>query len=133
MPVIGAITAHLYSADHDSAKNKAYVAAFKKANNFRPNFMSVGGYDGMHLIYEALKKTGGKSDGDRLIAAMKGWLGKPARADLDRSGDARHRAEHLHPQGREEGRRAVQRRVRDLRRGQGSRQDQEVAQCQSTR
>ena len=47
-----------------SAKNKAYVEAFKKANNFRPNFMSVGGYDGMHLIYEALKKTGGKSDGD---------------------------------------------------------------------
>jgi branched-chain amino acid transport system substrate-binding protein len=70
--VIGTITAHLYSADHDSAKNKAYVEAFKKANNFRPNFMSVGGYDGMHLIYEALKKTGGKSDGDSLIAAMKG-------------------------------------------------------------
>ena len=37
-------------------KNKAYVAAFKKANNFRPNFMSVGGYDGMHLIYEALEE-----------------------------------------------------------------------------
>ena len=70
--VIGTITAHLYSADHNSAKNKAYVEAFKKANNFRPNFMSVGGYDGMHLIYEALKKTGGKSDGDSLIAAMKG-------------------------------------------------------------
>jgi branched-chain amino acid transport system substrate-binding protein len=70
--VLGTITAHLYSADHDSAKNKAYVEAFKKANSFRPNFMSVGGYDGMHLIYEALKKTGGKSDGDSLLAAMKG-------------------------------------------------------------
>jgi branched-chain amino acid transport system substrate-binding protein len=70
--VLGTITAHLYSADHGSAKNKANVEAFKKANNFRPNFMSVGGYDGMHLIYEALKKTGGKSDGDSLIAAMKG-------------------------------------------------------------
>jgi branched-chain amino acid transport system substrate-binding protein len=70
--VLGTITAHLYSADHDSAKNKAYVEAFKKAAGFRPNFMSVGGYDGMHLIYEALKKTGGKSDGDSLIAAMKG-------------------------------------------------------------
>jgi branched-chain amino acid transport system substrate-binding protein len=70
--VIGTITAHFYSADHPSAKNKAYVDAFKKANNFRPNFMSVGGYDGMHLIYEALKKTAGKADGDALIAAMKG-------------------------------------------------------------
>jgi branched-chain amino acid transport system substrate-binding protein len=26
----------------------------------------------MHLIYEALKKTGGKADGDSLIAAAKG-------------------------------------------------------------
>jgi branched-chain amino acid transport system substrate-binding protein len=80
--VIGAITAHLYSADHNSAKNKAYVAAFKKANNFRPNFMSVGGYDGMHLIYEALKKTGGKSDGDSLIAAMKGLAWESPRGPI---------------------------------------------------
>ena len=69
---IGTVTAHHYSADHPSAKNKVYVAAFEKANHFRPNFMSVGGYDGMHLLYEALKKTGGKADGDSLIAAMKG-------------------------------------------------------------
>jgi branched-chain amino acid transport system substrate-binding protein len=69
---IGTVTAHFYSADHSSAKNKAYVDAFEKANNFRPGFMSVGGYDGMHLIYEALKKTGGKADGDSLVAAMKG-------------------------------------------------------------
>ena len=80
--VIGAITAHLYSADHNSAKNKAYVAAFKKANNFRPNFMSVGGYDGMHLIYEALKKTGGKADGDSLIAAMKGLAWESPRGPI---------------------------------------------------
>jgi branched-chain amino acid transport system substrate-binding protein len=80
--VLGAVTAHLYSADHDSAKNKAYVEAFKKANNFRPNFMSVGGYDGMHLIYEALKKTGGKADGDSLIAAMKGMAWESPRGPI---------------------------------------------------
>lgn len=70
--VLGVVTAHMYSADHQSDMNKKYVEAFTKANNFRPNFMSVGGYDGMHLIYEAIKKTGGKTDGDSLIAAMKG-------------------------------------------------------------
>jgi branched-chain amino acid transport system substrate-binding protein len=70
--MLGMVTAHDYSASHDSALNKKYVEDFKKANNFRPNFVSVGGYDGMHLIYEALKKTGGKTDGDSLIAAMKG-------------------------------------------------------------
>jgi branched-chain amino acid transport system substrate-binding protein len=70
---IGLISAGHYSAAHPSAKNKAYVAAFKKANpNMQPNFMSVGGYDGMHVIYEALKKTNGNADGDALIAAMKG-------------------------------------------------------------
>jgi branched-chain amino acid transport system substrate-binding protein len=80
--VLGTITAHLYSADHGSAKNKAYVDAFKKASGFRPNFMSVGGYDGMHLIYEALKKTGGKSDGDSLIAAMKGLAWESPRGPI---------------------------------------------------
>ncbi len=80
--VLGAVTAHMYSADHPSAKNKAYVEAFKKANNFRPNFMSVGGYDGMHLIYEALKKTGGKADGDSLIAAMKGMAWESPRGPI---------------------------------------------------
>ena len=63
--VIGTVTAHFYSADASLARRtRSTSTAFKKANNFRPNFMSVGGYDGMHLIYEALKKTGGKTDGD---------------------------------------------------------------------
>ena len=79
---LGTVTAHFYSADHNSAKNKAYVAAFEKANNFRPNFMSLGGYDGMHLIYEALKKTGGKADGDSLLAAMKGMSWESPRGPI---------------------------------------------------
>jgi branched-chain amino acid transport system substrate-binding protein len=71
--VIGTVTAHMYSAAHDSAANKAFVAAFEKANGgMRPNFMAVSAYDGMNLIYEALKKTGGKADGDSLIEAIKG-------------------------------------------------------------
>jgi branched-chain amino acid transport system substrate-binding protein len=70
---IGVITAHLYATAHSSAKNKAYVDGFQKANpGMRPNFISVGGYDGMHAIYEALKKTGGKTDGVALVEAMKG-------------------------------------------------------------
>jgi branched-chain amino acid transport system substrate-binding protein len=86
---IGTVTAHFYSADHPSAKNKAYVEAFTKANNFRPNFMSVGGYDGMHLIYEALKKTGGKADGDSLIAAMKGMKWESPRGPITIDADTR--------------------------------------------
>ncbi|HXX04718.1 MAG TPA: ABC transporter substrate-binding protein [Xanthobacteraceae bacterium] len=81
--VIGTVTAHIYSADHDSAANKAFVAAFEKANGgMRPNFMAVGGYDGMHLIYEALKKTGGKTDGDSLIEAIKGMSWESPRGPI---------------------------------------------------
>jgi branched-chain amino acid transport system substrate-binding protein len=81
--VIGTVTAHLYSADHQSAKNKEFVAAFKKANNgLRPNFMAVGAYDGMHLIYEALKKTNGDTNGDKLIAAMKGMAWESPRGPI---------------------------------------------------
>ena len=70
---LGLISAGHYSAAHPSEKNKAYVAAFEKANpNMRPNFMSVGGYDGMHVIYEALKKTSGNADGAALLEAMTG-------------------------------------------------------------
>ena len=87
--MLGIITAHHYSALHDSALNKEYVAAFKKANNFRPNFISLGGYDGMHVIYEALKKTGGKTDGDALMAAMKGMRWESPRGPISIDPDTR--------------------------------------------
>src|SRR3981081_1695621 len=79
---LGAVTAHLYSAAHPSAMNKDFVAAYKKAFNSRPGFMAVSGYDGIHLIYEALKKTGGKTDGDALIEAMKGMKWESPRGPI---------------------------------------------------
>src|SRR6266699_776198 len=79
---LGAVTAHLYSAAHPSAMNKDFVAAYKKAFNSRPGFMAVSGYDGIHLIYEALKKTGGKTDGDALIDAMKGMKWESPRGPI---------------------------------------------------
>jgi branched-chain amino acid transport system substrate-binding protein len=80
--MLGVITAHNYSAAHDSAMNKKYVAEFKKTNNFRPNFISTGGWDGMHLVYEALKKTNGDTDGEKLIAAMKGMKWESPRGPI---------------------------------------------------
>lgn len=69
---LGVTTAHHYSAAHDSPENKAFVEAFKKANNgLRPNFMAIGGYDGMHALFEGLKKSNGQG-GEALVDAMKG-------------------------------------------------------------
>jgi branched-chain amino acid transport system substrate-binding protein len=70
--VLGVITSMHYSAAHPSAANKAYVEAFKKQNGIRPNFMSLGGYDGMRLVYRALEATKGNADGQALVNAMKG-------------------------------------------------------------
>ena len=79
---LGTVTAHMYSAAHPSQANKDFVAAYKKAFNSRPGFVAVGGYDGIHLIYEALKKTGGKADGDSLVAAMKGMAWESPRGPI---------------------------------------------------
>ncbi len=70
---LGVVNTHHYSAAHGSPENKAFVEAFRKANNgMRPNFMAVGAYDGMTLIAKALEKTKGDTDGARLVEAMKG-------------------------------------------------------------
>jgi branched-chain amino acid transport system substrate-binding protein len=82
----GVISSHHYSAAHDSPENKVYVAGIAKlAGGMRANFMSVGGYDGMHVIYEALKKTNGDTDGDKLVAAMKGlsWVSPRGPVSID--------------------------------------------------
>lgn len=78
----GVVTAGFYSAAHPSALNKQYVAAYQKATGHRANFISVGGYDGMHLIYEAMKKTAGSTDADTVIAAMKGMKWESPRGPM---------------------------------------------------
>ncbi len=71
---LGVITSFHYSMAHDSPENKVFLKAFAEANPGagRPNFMAVAAYDGMRAIYEALKKTGGATDGDKMLAALKG-------------------------------------------------------------
>ena len=80
------ITSYNYSAAHDSPENKTFVAEFRKANtNMRPNVIGVGGYDGMHVIYEALRKTNGATDGTQLLEAMKGtsWVSPRGPMSID--------------------------------------------------
>ena len=80
---LGVVTAHHYSAAHDSPQNKKFVAAFNKANNgLRPNFMAVGAYDGMRVIHEALKATQGKGSSDALLSAMKGQIFESPRGPM---------------------------------------------------
>jgi branched-chain amino acid transport system substrate-binding protein len=70
---IGVVTSDCYSPHHDSPLNKQFVAEFGKLDKGgRPNFFGVAGYDGMRVIYEALRATNGNGGGDALLAAMRG-------------------------------------------------------------
>ena len=79
---LGVVTSHHYSAAHDSAVNKAFVEAFRKANNgLRPNFMAVAGYDGMRAIYQALEATKG-AGGEAMVNAMRGMTFESPRGPI---------------------------------------------------
>lgn len=69
---LGLISVYHYDFNDDNPLNKSFVAAYTADFKRNPDFAAVGGYDGMHVIYEALKKTGGKTEGDSLVAAAKG-------------------------------------------------------------
>jgi branched-chain amino acid transport system substrate-binding protein len=91
--MLGAVTAHFYSAAHPSPMNKSFVDAYRKQTNNRANFMAVSGYDGMNLIYQALGKTNGSADGKALTSAMKGmsWDSPRGPMSVDReTGDVVH-------------------------------------------
>ncbi|MEW6452117.1 MAG: ABC transporter substrate-binding protein [Pseudomonadota bacterium] len=79
---LGLITAFHYDYNHQSETNKKFVAAYNAEFKRNPDMFSVGGYDGMHVIYEALKKTGGDADGEKLIAAAKGMKWESPRGPM---------------------------------------------------
>jgi branched-chain amino acid transport system substrate-binding protein len=79
---VGLITVANYDYTHKSALNQEYVKAFNDEFHRNPDFFSVGGYDGARVIYAALEKTGGKTDGDSLIAAAKGMAWESPRGPI---------------------------------------------------
>ena len=80
---LGLVTSHPYSVAHKSAMNQKFVPAFMKlSNNVRPNFFGVAAYDGMHVIYEAIKATKGQGEGMALVNAMKGQVFESPRGPI---------------------------------------------------
>jgi len=79
---LGIISVSDYDYNHQSPMNQAFVKAYNDEFHRNPDFFSIGGYDGAHLIYAALEKTGGKADGDSLIAAAKGMSWESPRGPI---------------------------------------------------
>jgi branched-chain amino acid transport system substrate-binding protein len=87
---VGIITVFHYDHSHDSAVNKAFVAAYNAEFKRNPDIYTVGGYDGMHLIYQALAKTAGNTDAEALIGASKGMAWESPRGPISIDPDTRN-------------------------------------------
>ena len=87
----GLITMHHYNADLDNPENKKFLAAWKKeyGADSTPDFMAVGGWDGMAAIVHAIKATNGKLDGEKAVAALKGWKYQSPRGPIQIDADTR--------------------------------------------
>jgi branched-chain amino acid transport system substrate-binding protein len=79
---IGFVSVSEYDYNHDSALNYEFVKAYNDAYHRNPDIFTIGAYDGMHLIYEVLKKTGGNADGETLITAAKGMAWESPRGPI---------------------------------------------------
>lgn len=87
---LGVITTHHYSAAHDSPENKAFVAAYAAVDpDHRPNFMAVGGYDAMAMIYSVVKQLNGNIDADKAMALIKGMKIASPRGPIEIETDTR--------------------------------------------
>jgi branched-chain amino acid transport system substrate-binding protein len=93
---LGMITVSNYDYNHDSPLNHEFVKAYNDEFHRNPDIYSIGGYDGMRLIYEALKKTGGKADGDSLIAAAKGMSWESPRGPVSIDPETRDIVENVY-------------------------------------
>ncbi|MDB5960807.1 MAG: branched-chain amino acid transporter substrate-binding protein [Massilia sp.] len=80
----GIVTALHYSATGASAANQAFVAALRKkyGADSIPNVASVSAYDSMKMIFEMIRATDGKADGDKAMAAIKGFAWESPRGPV---------------------------------------------------
>jgi branched-chain amino acid transport system substrate-binding protein len=72
---LGIITSGTYSTAGDRPANKAFVAAWHKeyGENSYPDFLSVGGWDGMVALFDLVKATNGKFTADEAMEFFKKW------------------------------------------------------------
>ncbi len=127
---LGIITAGHYDPTHKSAKNEAFVKAYNADYGRNPDYFSIGGWDGMQLIYELAeedRRQDRRAGAGRCRQGLS--VGEPARSDLDRSEHPRHHPDRLYPPGGEGRWQGPERRVRQGRKRQGSGQgtDEEIS------
>ncbi|HEX9464098.1 MAG TPA: ABC transporter substrate-binding protein [Alphaproteobacteria bacterium] len=82
---LGIVSAGTYSAAAKRPANQAFLAAWDKEYGGRvlANYVAIGGWDGMAAIFEVIKQTKGKFDGDQAMAILKGWKNESPRGSIE--------------------------------------------------
>ncbi|MFT4182830.1 MAG: ABC transporter substrate-binding protein [Rhizobium sp.] len=95
---LGMQTSFHYAISHDSAENKAFVAAAGKAigNPAELTFPAVGAFDGMHVIYKMIEATGGKQDAQKAVDAVKGLSWTSPRGPVTIDPESRHITQNIY-------------------------------------
>jgi branched-chain amino acid transport system substrate-binding protein len=81
---LGIVTAGIYSVAGKRPQNQAFLAAWTKdyGEAVIPNYVAVGGWDGMAAIFDVIKAQNGKIDPDKTMALLKGWKYDSARGPI---------------------------------------------------
>ncbi|HXW24747.1 MAG TPA: ABC transporter substrate-binding protein [Xanthobacteraceae bacterium] len=85
------ITAGIYSVAGQRPANAAFLAAWNAEYGGKaiPDFLSVGGWDGTAAVFDVIKQTKGKFDGDQVMAILKGWKHDSPRGPITIDPDTR--------------------------------------------
>lgn len=70
---LGIITSFPYGPNLDNPTNRAFVASFKARYGTEPSDIGVIAYNGIRVIAKMIEGTGGARDGDKAVAAVKGF------------------------------------------------------------
>jgi branched-chain amino acid transport system substrate-binding protein len=83
-PVLGLVTASFYSSAHDSPENKQFLQVLHQLHpKSIASAFQVSAMDGMTLIAKMVAATGGVPNGDKEIAAVKGYKFMSARGPVE--------------------------------------------------
>jgi branched-chain amino acid transport system substrate-binding protein len=81
---IDLITSGIYSVAGQRPANAAFLAAWDAEYGGKaiPDFLSADGWDGAAALFDVIKQTNGKFDGDKAMAILKGWKHESPRGPI---------------------------------------------------
>lgn len=95
---LGVLTTFHYAVSHDSAENRTFVEAARKAigNPVELSFPAVGAFDGMHVIYKMIEATGGEQNAQKAVDAVKGLAWESPRGPVEIDPASRHLTQNIY-------------------------------------